>query len=399
MSACRVLFVDDEPRVLDGIQRLLRSRKKGWEVATAAGPQVALSMMRERPFDVVVSDMRMPVMDGVALLSMVREEMPSTVRIVLSGQADVESVVRAAPVAHQLLAKPCDATLLTSAIESGYRAQTLQQSLALRDAVGGVRALPSLPEVCRRLAELVSEEDVDFARVARAIEQDVGVAAKVLQLVNSPFFGARRRLHTLRDGVAFLGVTLTRNFVLAMGALSAFGPALERAKLDLARFQQHATRVAMLARRIAPPALADEAFTAGLLSDVGQLVLAVHCPDAYRASREKATSRDEVLASERALCGFTHAEAGGMLVGLWGFGWPTIEAVTYHAAPSALREVSGAEGGGLVDAVHAAHVLLDEAGAACASPCARGAELAVDPAQRAEWLSVACALVSDDAAS
>jgi len=96
----RVLFVDDEPRILEGLRRMLRSQRNEWEMAFAPGGGAALAIMEAAPFDVVVSDMRMPEMDGATLLTQVRNLYPQVVRIVLSGHAELSAALRVVPVAH-----------------------------------------------------------------------------------------------------------------------------------------------------------------------------------------------------------------------------------------------------------------------------------------------------------
>ncbi|MDJ0855264.1 MAG: response regulator, partial [Desulfobacterales bacterium] len=88
MDRKRLLFVDDEPMVLKGLQRSLRSMRQEWEMTFAAGGREALDAMQAQPFDVVISDMRMPEMDGAQLLEVVKRDYPQVVRIILSGQLD-----------------------------------------------------------------------------------------------------------------------------------------------------------------------------------------------------------------------------------------------------------------------------------------------------------------------
>lgn len=81
----RILFVDDESKILEGLQRMLRPERHRWEMAFASGGAAALSLLEAAPFDVIVSDMRMPGMDGAALLKVVRAKYPNVLRIILSG--------------------------------------------------------------------------------------------------------------------------------------------------------------------------------------------------------------------------------------------------------------------------------------------------------------------------
>ena len=108
----RILFVDDDPRILEELRDMLRPQRHDWEMAFAPSGDAALALMQASPFDVIVSDMRMPGMDGAALLARVRQEYPQVVRIVLSSHTELSTALRVVPVAHQFLAKPCDAEML-----------------------------------------------------------------------------------------------------------------------------------------------------------------------------------------------------------------------------------------------------------------------------------------------
>ena len=113
----RVLFVDDEPNVLSGLRRMLHPMRRQWDMHFAQGGAEALEALAAAPFDIVVADMRMPGIDGAALLAEVSRTHPRIMRIVLSGQANREAVLRGVGAAHQYLSKPCDAEEIRRRLE------------------------------------------------------------------------------------------------------------------------------------------------------------------------------------------------------------------------------------------------------------------------------------------
>jgi CheY-like chemotaxis protein len=113
----RILFVDDDVSLLTGLRNVLRRENARWEMVFVVGGEAALAELRAAPFDVVISDLRMPGIDGVALLERVRASSPCTRRIMLSGSADEEEVNRASHVVDLLLTKPCQTSTLRAAIE------------------------------------------------------------------------------------------------------------------------------------------------------------------------------------------------------------------------------------------------------------------------------------------
>ena len=126
----RILLVDDEPQIVQAMQRILRSRREEWDVRTATSARLALAMLEVEPADIVVSDMRMPGMDGAAFLAAVKSTYPSAIRIVLSGQASQDESGRAQTVADRILAKPFDTASLVGVLagavaDLGARTQIL----------------------------------------------------------------------------------------------------------------------------------------------------------------------------------------------------------------------------------------------------------------------------------
>ncbi|MGH9401646.1 MAG: HDOD domain-containing protein [Terriglobia bacterium] len=364
----RILFVDDEADLLQGLQRMLRAQREEWEMSFAQGGEAALTMLAASPFDVIVSDMRMPGMDGAALLARVRQEYPDVIRIILSGQAELNAAFRVAPVAHQFLAKPCDSGALRVAIERSSRLKTLLNDDSLRKTVGAMRELPSLPRTYIALAEALEEPDASLDKVAKIVEGDVAIAAKILQLVNSPFFGLSRDVTNVRTAVSYLGTNTLKSLVLSLGVFRAF-ESVELVKgFSVEQFQAHACLTAKIAEALpSPKYLAEATALAALLHDVGKLILAAQMPGHLAQVLKEARARERpAYEIEQELLGVTHAEIGAYLLGLWGLPWTIVEAVAHHHAPS---RVPG-QGFDALAAVHIANVLALECGSS--SPAEAG---------------------------
>lgn len=354
-----LLFVDDEPKVLQGLQRQLRVMRHEWEMSfVESGPQ-ALEFMQTAAVDVVVSDMVMPVMDGAELLGQVMKRHPQTVRLVLSGHADRESVLRLAGPAHQYLSKPCNAEELRCAIARALAMRDLLANENLKRLASQVRSLPTLPTLHSQLTEELRKEEPSVERVGEIISRDIAMTSKILQLVNSAFFGLPQQVGNVTEAVVHLGLATIRSLVLSVQVFSQFDSrtcqcfSIE----DLAR---HCWRTAVAARRIAQSVRADvkvddQCFLAGLLHDVGYLVLATGLPQDYGRIVKLAREQERpVWECERQEFGATHAELGAYLLGLWGFATPVIEAVALHHRPSA----AAGHGFSPVLAVHVADALV-----------------------------------------
>ncbi|MDR3752957.1 MAG: response regulator [Terracidiphilus sp.] len=331
----RILFVDDESRVLDGLRRMLYAERKRWEIEFALGGEAALQACEVEAFDVVVSDMRMPGMDGATLLGHIRDRYPSSARVILSGYAEPTLSTRAVSVAHRFLAKPCNASELQSIIDRLCALQDLLCAPELRRIVGTIGQLPSLSNTYTSLTQAVRDPDASVDKVADIIEQDVAMAAKVLQLVNSAFFGLARRVTTLQTAVGYLGMETIKNLALASEAFRVFVP---HPRVPLSAFeavQLHAHRsAAIVAVLPMEPAIRDATVVAALLHDVGNLVLGSALPDVFCNARTMAAERGcEVFEAEEELLGTSHAEIGAYLLGLWGLPNIAVEAIAHHHRP------------------------------------------------------------------
>src|SRR5450631_1435909 len=134
----RIVFVDDEVHVLEALRRTMHSMRKEWAMEFVVSGADALKSLAKDPADVIVSDMRMPGMDGCELLAEVKKLYPQTVRLVLSGHADSGAIMRAVGTAQVYLAKPCESGALKAAIVQTQMLRQLLSSDQLASLVGGV---------------------------------------------------------------------------------------------------------------------------------------------------------------------------------------------------------------------------------------------------------------------
>jgi HD-like signal output (HDOD) protein len=356
-----LLFVDDEPKLLQGLQRQLRPMRHEWDMNFVEGGQKALDFMAVRSVDIIVSDMMMPGMDGSQLLSEVVKRHPQTVRIILSGQSGCEAILRLVGPAHQYLSKPCDADELRKAITRALDLRDLLGNERLKQLATRIKNLPSLPALQKQLAEELQKNSPSMKCVGEIISHDIAMTAKILQLVNSAFFGLAQPINNPVEAAIYLGLNTIHSLVLSSEIFSQYNQKTCRA-FSLEALAQHSWLTGVLARRVAQVErrevkLLEQCFLAGLLHDVGQLILASGLPEEY--SEVIAKSRDQSLPVwqvEQEFFGATHADVGAYLLALWGLSNPITEAAALHHHPSrcAAPEFSP------VVAVHAANVFAHE---------------------------------------
>jgi HD-like signal output (HDOD) protein len=349
----RILFVDDEPMLLSGLERSLRSMRKEWEMEFAPGGRQALEVLARAPFDVVVTDMRMAGMDGAELLEQIKAKYPRIMRFVLSGQSDRETILRSIGPTHQYLSKPCDLEELKQKIAQAFALRELLENPTLKEIVSRLDTVPSLPSLYVSLTDALRQADVTVAKIASIVKQDMGMTSKILQLVNSAFFALPCHISSPHQAVSLLGIDNIRAVVLSVHVFSELEG---NPNSKLAALWPRSLTTAGFARAIAraehsPQRLEDDAFAGGLLHDIGRLVLASVCSAQYADVLEN-VQREKITLAEAELqtFGCTHAEVGAYLLGLWGLPDAVVQAVAWHHTPSR----SGASAFSPIIAVHVA---------------------------------------------
>ncbi|MCC6141257.1 MAG: HDOD domain-containing protein [Nitrospira sp.] len=335
-----VVFVDDMPEVLRMLQRTLDPIKGEWDMRFVGSASEALAVLEQGAVDVLATDLLMPGMDGLQLLKEAKVRYPMVVRIAFSGQQGQGLGLRSTDLAHQFLEKPIDAERLRSIMARACGLRALLADDQLRTVVTNLKNLPSLPALYQELMNEIHSRDASLKKVAKIIGKDMAMVTKILQLVNSAFFGLRTTVSNPEQAVALLGSDTIRALVLSMQAFSQFdGVALPGFSLNA--LWQHGLKTSGFAKVIAqqeqaPQAMVDEAFTAGLLHDIGLLLLASNKPEDYQ--RVLKLQKDNALLdwqAEQEIFGVTHAEVGAYLLSLWGVGEAIVESVAFHHRPSA----------------------------------------------------------------
>lgn len=340
----RVVFVDDEPAILEGLRDRLWRLRRGWNLVFHASPRDALHDIAENGADVVISDVRMPEIDGAELLGRVRELAPAATRVALTGQADADTALQVHVTAHQFLSKPCDIARIVDVIE---RRAALGASVPMTALVVAASApeVPASPRTFRQLDLLFSRESWGLEEASRIIEADAIAATHVVRVASSPYFGGRH-VSSVDGAVRLLGARTVQRIVLGLNTAGAFGSSTRDARGQ--GYSRHASQIAEWASTVAEPARASDAYVAGLLHDVGSLVLSTTHAKSHAMAVERAGVVGIPLEhAERDAFGFDHADVGAALLGIWGLPGDIVEAVLLHhregGGPIAqwLREAEG----------------------------------------------------------
>ncbi|MBX2829670.1 MAG: HDOD domain-containing protein [Rhodospirillales bacterium] len=343
-----ILFVDDSKNVLWGLRRRLHSTCPEWETAFASSGAEALSLCDQRSFDVIVTDMKMPGMDGGELLKQVQNKFPDTARIILSGFSEDEAILRTLGRAHRYLAKPCDDEMLINSIRQILDVRSLLPDPRIRNSIGNIEALASPPDTYLRLVKALEDPKVDNKTISAIVSSDIALTAEILKLTNSAYFSMPAKITSISHAVRMIGTETLKSITLLMGLFKGFeGPSEVSSRMFT--LCHRSQQIGVAASLIAEHEKLDKEVCSllpatGMLSHVGSLILNLNYYEEMEQVIEIMERKNvSIIDAEKELFGASHPEIGAYLLGLWGFSDPVIEAVAHHHCPSKLagNEMTG----------------------------------------------------------
>ena len=338
-----ILFVDQDRNVIDRLKKQLSSMRAVWDMVFVESGMDALKLLESASYDVVVSEMHIPDMDGVEFFNIVMEMYPGTVRIMHSEILESERTQSPAKYTHQFLLKPCTPEVIKYTIERTCKLQDLTRNEKLNRLITGIKNLPSPPKIYNLIIKEMQSPDPSLADIGSLISQDISLSAKIIQFVNSAYFSLPRKIVDPKQATIYLGSEVVKALVLSNHVFSSFENEAETLGFNITQLWKHSMMVGLLSGEIASIENAkknevEEAIIAGVLHDIGKLIL-LKAPEKYREIMDVVEfTGSEILDAEYAVMKTSHAELGAYLLGLWGIPDSVVEIVAFHHEPSTLIE-------------------------------------------------------------
>jgi putative nucleotidyltransferase with HDIG domain len=335
----RILMVTHQSDTLPELVSTLQRKAPEWVLECSDHPSRALQRIAHKDYDAIISDMLMPKMTGLEFLTKVRERSPDTVRIIWASHADWQSGLELMGPAHQYLTRADSPATLIDRIQGSLQLRSRLKSDSLRQIIGKVQSLPSIPSLYFELLQALRAPEPDANVIGAIISRDLGMTAKILKLANSPFFGLTHHVTNPSEAMIYLGVETVERLVLCIQIFSLFATETANA-FSTEQLWTHSWDCGWLAKCVAEfdrqsDAEASLAMTAGLLHDVGKLLLATEFAPGFEQALARAKSAGVPLwQAEIQELGASHAEVGAYLLGLWGLPDAIVEAVLDHHDPN-----------------------------------------------------------------
>ncbi len=339
----KILFIDSDKNAIKDLKKQLHAMRVVWDMVFVESGKDALELMESTSYDVAVSEMNMPEMNGIEFFDRIQQSHPKTGRIMYSENPDGKMARDSIGCTHQFLLKSCSPEVMKCSIQRICKLQDLTKNENLKQLIAGVKNLPSLPRLYNMITKEMQSTDPSLAKVGSLIAQDISLSAKILQLVNSAYFRLPKRIVDPEQATIYLGSEVVKAVVLTNHIFSSFGKEAATLGIDMAEMWDHSMQVGVVSGNIARSEQVEkdeieDAMIAGVLHDIGKLIF-LKIPGKYEEimSFVEFTGSDLVDA-EYAAVKTSHAELGAYLLGLWGIPDSVVEVVAFHHEPSALIE-------------------------------------------------------------
>jgi len=356
MGTRNLLFVDDQNDIREFINRISSSLGDEWEIEIAPDGARALEILNDRKVDVLVSELALTDMNAAELYKEVSRKYPGVIRFILTADTDRKLIMQTLGYVHQYLPKPCDVKAFFGVMQNSVRLREILSNEKLHARIASIKSLPSPPEIYNQLISELQSDNVSMQNIANLIKKDMGITAKLLQMINSAYFGLKNHIESPLQAVNMLGLDTVKNLVLTVGTFSQFkDPGVPGFSLET--IYNYSVNVGACSRTYATilglsRQGAEDSLMAGMLFDIGKLIMVTNFYGELKESSRLAYEKSiPLFEAEREVMGVNDAEIGAHLLSLWGLPDPILEAVALHYTP----RFSPCQGKNVLTAVHLAY--------------------------------------------
>lgn len=341
----KILFIDDHENVLHSLKLSLRSMRNEWDMSFAPSGAQGLDMFRQILPDVVVTDMRMPDMDGASVLRNIRKYKPDVGKIILSGYSDKETVIRNMQLANEYLSKPCRTEELIAAIRKTLSTNDIVLNSEIKNIIAEIETVPSCSDAYERLVSELSNGRNDPEIIGDIISQDIALSTNILRIVNCTFFNFPKQAGDIKHAVQMLGAQALLNIIKSSQLFEKLKE-LEEPEISLKMLWDHSIRVARFAKIIAAGSdlsetTSNDCVIASMFHDIGKFIFASKLKKQFSQVISLVKNENCTLdIAEKCILGSNHAEVGAYLLSRWGFSLEQVSILRFHHDPKVMDSES-----------------------------------------------------------
>jgi HD-like signal output (HDOD) protein len=328
-----VLFVDDEVNVTSGLKRLLHKYKNEWDFNFVNSAKDALLALETKSYACIVTDMKMPEMSGDELIKVIHEKHPSVARIILSGHSGLEAIMKALPISHQFLSKPCEPEKLINSIQRAVTLENTTSNNSIVEKLKELKSLPVRPEVFDKLTKLISSDDYSIMNIVEIISTEPAITSKLLQIVNSAYFSLPREISDVQEAINYLGIETVKTTALAIELYESFY-SKDFFDYDLEKDCRKCIEVASFLKSHTEDKMQSEIlYTAAILQNAGRLVVLSYFPEQYKEIINLIENDKDPLEAELEVLGSTSKQLASSLILMWGLPYQIASCIAHADDP------------------------------------------------------------------
>ncbi len=338
----RILFVDDDKKVLSSLRRLFYYKKNEWKMDFVSSGEEALEKINDIEYDVIISDMHMPKIDGAMLLEKVQIISPYTLRFILSGYSDIDLVKKTLKPAHKFFHKPCPKDKLENMINRVIFLRKLLPEKSIRNKINQLGVLPCHPLIYAMLVEALSRSDLKEFK--DSLYHDVCMFLNLFKIIMNSFFMEVKGVSSFFKLLHNIDFSILEKIFLSQDIFLDYGDFVFN-DFSINEIWRHSRIVAYLSKTIAEITYRDynfieDCFVAGLLHDVGIFIMILLFKERYLEFLKKNFYSSDFEKKELDEFKCSHALVGAYLVGIWGANINIVDTIAFHARPSLLKRKS-----------------------------------------------------------
>lgn len=327
-----ILFVDDEKAILNSIRREFFDSP--YDIYVANSGKEALGILEKNQIDLIVSDMRMPEMDGYELLKRVKLSYPDVIRLILSGFTDEKTVFKSIynNLAKLFITKPWKKDDFRRAIDEVFKTEELLRNNISLNYIKDIGKLPTIPSVLQEISDVVEHDDHNIDKIVKLIEADITLSSEVLRIINSAFYGIKTA--SIKTAVLSLGLVNLKAIIATAEVFKSEDDFYN--KKQIWEHSNLTNKILIeLYNKVLNKKIPDYCSTAGLLHDIGKVaffkIYDKEYDELYKLAADK--SLDEINSLEKDKFKIDHEELGGYLLQWWDIPYAIVESALYHHNP------------------------------------------------------------------
>jgi len=299
----------------------------------------AKQLLKQQKFDAVIINSDLPDENGLQLTKSIYNNYPDIIRFFILNENQHDLIIQTVGLVHQYFIDPVESNYIYKSLNNSLKLKSKLHNKVVKDRLNSIKSLPSPPKIYNQIISELQSDEPSILNISQIINKDIAITTKLLQLVNSAFFGLKIRLENLQQVISYLGLDTVKSIVFSTGLFGQFNSP-QIGNISIESIYNRSVNTGAKARLIAHTfglnkKVTDNALLAGLLHNVGDLLMLAEFRDELKKSivlaKEKSIKSNDAIEE---VIGTNASTLGAYLLSLWGLPDSIVESVALHDCPT-----------------------------------------------------------------